>query len=79
MDWRSPSTRSSEDVKARDRRVFQAIWRRMMALFSATILIAAIVAGVGGHEVGIVVVLVCLWALLMFVAVIGQCWITRRL
>jgi hypothetical protein len=52
-------------MKARDQRVFRRIFRRMITLMSLTIFVAAIAAGIGGKEVGIVVVLLCLWLLPM--------------
>jgi hypothetical protein len=46
---------------------------------SLTIFVAAIAAGIGGKEVGIVVVLLCLWRLLMLFAVITERWFVRHL
>jgi hypothetical protein len=51
----------------------------MIALMSLIIFVAAIAAGVGGKEVGIVVVLLFLWLLLMLFAAITDRWLVRRL
>jgi hypothetical protein len=51
----------------------------MIALLSLTIFVAAIGAGIGTKEVGIVVVLLCLWALLMIFATVCERRFVRRL
>jgi hypothetical protein len=51
----------------------------MILLMTATLVIAAVVAGVGGKEVGVMIVLFCLWAILMVVAVAIERWFVRRL
>ncbi len=69
----------SDDAQKRGERAFRQTFRRMMALMSVTIFVAALAAGIAGEEVGIVVVLLCLWVLLMISAVVGERWFLRRL
>lgn len=78
MSAQSRDAKSTEDVKERDRRVFRRIFRRMIALLSLTVLVAAIGTGVGYKEAGIVVVLLCLWVGLMVCALICERWFVRR-
>lgn len=50
----------------------------MIAQMSLIIFVAAIATGIGGKEVGIVVVLLCLWLLLMLFAAITERWVVRQ-
>ena len=59
--------------------MFRRIFRRMIALMSLMLFGAAVAAGIAGKEVGIVVVLLCLWLLLMLCAAITERWFVRHL
>lgn len=79
MSSLSGGARSDDDAKHQEQRVFRRIFRRMMLLMTVTLLVAAVGAGIAGKELGIVVVLFCLWVLLMIVAAVSERWFMRHL